>query len=61
MQLISAAELPSEALEAFSDDQRTYLDEFKFYRSPSRRMIECWYAGELLAFWDNDKSRWRQV
>jgi hypothetical protein len=61
MQPISHTELPPEALEAFSEDQKSYLDEFSFYRSPSGRMIECWYAGEQLAFWDNQDQRWRQL
>jgi hypothetical protein len=44
-------DLPKEAQDLISEDQKTFLDEFHFWKD-SFGYIEAEYAGELLATWD---------
>jgi hypothetical protein len=48
--LIKHTDLPSEAWQAISETQQSYIDEFSFYQTNNG--IEAWYAGEWLATWD---------
>lgn len=49
---LSPSQLPKMALRKMSASQRSYLDEFTFYRSSQG--IEAVYAGEVLAIWRNN-------
>jgi hypothetical protein len=49
---ISVEELPKEAWDQISARQHTYIDEFSFYKVENK--IQCWYAGEHLATWENN-------
>lgn len=47
---IHYTKLPKAALNGLSARQRSYIDEFTFYKRTNGE-IEGWYAGELLAVW----------
>jgi len=47
---IAFDKLPQAAKDLISEEQKSYIDEFKFYmRHP---YIEAWYADELIATWN---------
>jgi hypothetical protein len=46
--LLTHTQLPPEALALISERQRSYIDEFTFYKR-SNGHIDAWYAGELLS------------
>jgi hypothetical protein len=47
---LQSNDLPLAALNAISARQRTYIDEFSFYKEGNR--IVAYYAGDKLAVWD---------
>lgn len=53
---IAFAKLPSRARASISPTQRSYIDEFHFYKVAHSLDIEAWYAGMHLATWDG--KRW---
>src|SRR6266699_3650162 len=54
---ISYAELPEQAKNLISEEQKSYLDEFSFLQSEDGN-IAAWYAGEVLAVWNG--SGWQE-
>lgn len=48
---VQYGDLPQEAQALIGDEQKTYLDEFRFWQD-SFGYIEAEYADELLATWD---------
>ena len=54
---LAASKLPKAALRKMSAAQRSYIDEFSFFKRDSGH-IEGWYAGELLAVWNG--KRWEE-
>jgi len=54
MRKLSPKDLPQEALDAISEEQKSYLDEFEFIQLAEDNRIEAWYAGDLLACWDGE-------
>lgn len=50
MRLITFQQLPIAAQNMIGEEQKTYLDEFKFFYDDG--LIEAHYAGKLLAVWD---------
>ena len=51
MKKILYEDIPLEAREVISEDQKSYIDEFTFYRI-GNDCIVAYYAGECLAVWD---------
>lgn len=54
MDPIDYADLPEEAKACISEEQKSYIDEFSFFKRNEgvNETIVCWYAGEVLAVWD---------
>jgi hypothetical protein len=48
---ISYKDLPATAWAKISERQKTYIDEFSFYKQKDGS-IQAYYAGELVATWD---------
>jgi hypothetical protein len=49
--LIEFKDLPAYAQDGFSEDQISYIDEFKFYLYENGN-IEAEYANDPIAFWN---------
>ena len=69
---ISADKLPKAALKKMSAAQRSYIDEFTFYRLPKNvatgDWIDAYYGGQYLATWVGkagnawlENPRWEQT
>jgi hypothetical protein len=56
---IQFSDLPAAAQDAFSEDQKSYIDEFSFELDRSSgNLIDCFYAGEVLMTWRPSVSQW---
>lgn len=48
---LKVSELPALAFDLISEEQQSYLDEFRFWLM-SDGTIQAWYAGEWLTTWN---------
>jgi hypothetical protein len=50
---IPYTELPKEAFDMISDEQKSYIDEFTFYKDEND-VIQAEYANEIIATWSGE-------